>query len=327
MNRRIFTRFASASLLGLPAAAMGQQPGKVWRVGFLAGGPRPPDGAPPAPLRKALQALAYIEGKDVVYEGRWGEVRNERLPALAAELVTLKVDLIVTVGAPSAAAAKAATSTIPIVVIYAGDAVESGLVASLARPGGNVTGINDPAATLSAKRLEFIKELVPTAKRVAVLWNVGDNAMTLRYREIEKAAHLLHVTIEPLGVREPDDFDAALAAMNRSRPDALMMVSDALTTLNRKRVIDYAAQNRIPAIYEVPNAVQSGGLMSYGSDPGENFQLAAAYVARIFKGAKPVDLPVEQPNRYYLVVNQATANALGIKLPQTLMLRADEIIP
>ncbi len=326
MDRRTFNRLAPAALWGVSFPAAAQQGGKVWRVGFLAGNPRPPDGAVPSPLRNALQSQGYVEGKDVVYEGRWGEVRNERLPALAAELVGLKVDVIVTFGAPSAVAAKGATATIPIVVIYAGDTVETGLVASLARPGGNVTGINDPAATLSAKRLEFIKELVPAAKRVAVLWNMGDNAMTLRYREIEKAAQLLRVSIEPLGVREPDDIDGALAAMNRSRPDALMMVSDALTTLNRKRVIDYAALHRIPAIYELPNAVQSGGLMSYGSDPGENFKLAADYVARVFKGAKPADLPVEQLNRYYLIVNQATVKALGIKMPQTLMLRADEII-
>ena len=277
-------------------------------------------------MRKALQAQGYVEGKDVSYEGRWGEVRNERLPGLAAELAALKVDLIVTFGAPSATAAKGATSSIPIVVIYAGDTVETGLVASLARPGGNVTGINDPASTRSAKRLEFVKELVPTAKRIAVLWNSADNAMTLRYGEIEKAAQVLRVKVDPLPVREPDDFDVAMAAMNRTRPDALMMVSDSLTTLNRKRVIDYAALHRIPAIYEVPNVVQSGGLMSYGSDPGENFKLAADYVSRILKGAKPADLPVEQPNRYYLVINRKTAKALGVTIPQTLLLRADEVI-
>jgi putative tryptophan/tyrosine transport system substrate-binding protein len=325
-SRRQVASIAAATLLGWLTQARAQPSGKALRVGFLAGNPRPPDGAIPAPLRNALGALGYTEGKDIAYEGRWGEVRNERLPALAAELVALKVDVIVTFGAPSAAAAKQATSSIPIVVIFAGDTVETGLVASLSRPGGNVTGINDPAAILSAKRLELVKELVPAVKRVAVLWNMGDNAMTLRYREIERAARVLGVNIDPLGVREPDDFDAALAALNRSRPDALMMVSDALTTLNRKRVVDYVAQNRIPAVYEFPNAVQSGGLMSYGTDPGENFKLAADYVARILKGANPIDLPVQQPNRYYLVVNQITAKALGIAVPKTLLLRADEVI-
>lgn len=326
MDRRTFVSLAPAGLLGISLAAAAQQPGKIWRVGFLAGNLRPQDGAAPAPLRKAIAALGYTEGKDIVYESRWGEVRNERLPALAAELAALKVDAIVTRGAPSALAAKQATRTIPIVVMYAGDTVETGLVASLARPGGNVTGINDPAAVLSAKRLEFVKEMVPAAKRVAVLWNTGDTAMTLRYREIERAAQVLRVSVDPLPVREPDDFDVALAAMNRARPDALMMVTDALTTLNRKRVIDYAALHRIPAMYEAVTAVHAGGLMSYGTDDGENFKLAADYVARIFKGAKPADLPVEQPNRYYLVINRKTANALGVTIPQTLLLRADEVI-
>ena len=326
MDRRNFASLAAAGLLGLSVAAAAQQTGKVWRIGLLAGGARPPDGGVPAPLRKALHALGYAEGKDIVYEGRWGEVRNERLPALAAELVALKVDLIVTLGGPSAAAAKQASATTPIIVVGAGDAVETGLVASLARPGGNVTGINDPASVLSAKRLEFLKEVVPAAKRVAVLWNAGDQAMTLRYRQIEKAAQVLRVSIEPLGVREPEDFDLALTAMNREHPDALMMVTDALTTLNRQRVLDYAAAQRIPAMYETGVAVRAGGLMSYGSEQGENFKLAAEYVDKILKGAKPGDLPVEQPNRYFLVVNLKTAKALGLTIPQSLLLRADEVI-
>jgi putative tryptophan/tyrosine transport system substrate-binding protein len=327
MDRRSFASLASAGMLYYTSFnTAAQQAGKVWRVGFLHGGARPQDGAVPAPLRNALAALGYVEGRDIAYEGRWGEARNDRLPGLAAELVSQKVDVIVTFGGLSAAAAKQATSTIPIVVNYAGDTVETGLVASLARPGGNVTGINDPAAILSAKRLEFLKELVPAAKRVAVLWNANDNAMTLRYRQIEKAAEILRVNIDPLPVREPDDFDVAMSAMNRNRPDALMMVSDALTTLNRKRVIDYAALHRIPAIYEFDIVPRSGGLMSYGSDQGESLKLTASYVGRILKGAKPADLPVEQPNRYYLVINKTTAAALGVKIPQTLLLRADEMI-
>ena len=326
MNRRTFASIAAGGLLGLSIAARAQQSGKVWRIGFLGGGARPPDGFAPAPLRKAMQALGFAEGKDITYEGRWGEARNERLPTLAAELVALKVDLIVTTGGPAAAAAKQASSAVPIIVVTAGDVVDTGLVASLARPGGNVTGINDPAAVLSAKRLEILKEVVPAAKRIAVLWNAGDHAMTLRYREIEKAAQVLRVGIEPLGVREPDDFDVALAAMNRSRPDALMMLTDALTTLTRQRVFDYAAAHRIPAMYEFRSSVQAGGLMSYGSDGGENFKLAADYVSKVLKGAKPGDLPVEQPNRYFLVINLKSAKAIGLTIPQSLLLRADEVI-
>src|SRR4051812_46583339 len=234
MDRRTFVGGLAGGIFVCNRIAHAQQAAKVWRIGFLQGGACPPDGAPPAALRNQLQALGFEPGKDIVYEGRWGEARNERLPALAAELLALKVDVIVTSGGPSAAAAKQATSAIPIIVANAGDVVETGLVASLARPGGNISGINDPAAVLSAKRLEILKEVLPSAKRVAVLWNAGDTAMTLRYRQIEKAADVLRMSIEPLGVREPDDFNGAFSAMSRSRPDCLMMVADALTTLNRQ---------------------------------------------------------------------------------------------
>lgn len=316
---------AILSLAAMPFAARAQQPGKVWRIGFLGALP-PPDGSAPLPLRQALQALGYAEGKNVLYEVRWSRARSERLPALAAELLAQKVDVIVTLSAPAAAAAKQATSTIPIVASLAGDVVETGLVASLARPGGNITGVNDPAAVLSAKRLEILKEVVPAAKRFAVLWNAGDSAMTLRYREIERAAKMLRVSIEPLGVREPDDFDVAMTAMNRARPDGLIMVADALTNLNRQRVIDYAAKNRIPAMYEQGAVVEAGGLMSYGAGAGDLLKLVAEYVAKVLKGSKPSELPVQQPNRYYLVVNMKTAKTLGIAIPQTVLLRADEVI-
>ena len=326
MDRRIFARLAAAGLFGASLAAAAQPAGRVWRIGYLNGGARPSDGAVPVALRNALQALGYAEGKDIVYEGRWAEVRNERLQGLATALVALKVDAIVTLGGPSAAAAKNASVSTPVVVVQAGDVVETGLVASLARPGGNVTGVNDPAAVLSSKRLEMLKELVPAIKQAAVLWNTDDHAMTLRYRAVERAAQVLRVAITPLGVREPDDFNTALAAMGRAHPDALMMVSDSLTTQNRQRVIDYAAAQRIPAMYEFAGSVRAGGLMSYGSDTAESFKLAADYVHKILKGARPADLPVEQPNRYFLVINLKTAKALGLVVPQSLLLRADEVI-
>ncbi len=300
--------------------------GKVWRVGFLSNGARPSDGAVPALLRTTLQELGFEVGRNVVYEGRWVEARPERTPVLIAELLAQRVDVIVTQGAPAAAAAKRATAAVPIVVVYAGDVIETRLVDSLAHPGGNVTGINDQSSVLSSKRLELLKEAVPTARRVAVLWNAGDPAMTLRYQTIERAAEVLGVAIEPLGVREPDDFDGALAGMDRSRPDALMMVADALTNLNRKRVIDYAAAHRIPAMFEGGVAVRAGGLMSYGDDIGENYRLAAAYVARVLRGANPGDLPVQQPNRYFLFINLKTAQSLGLPISRSLQLRADELI-
>jgi len=325
MDRRAFIGTVALGFLAMPLADA-QQAGKTYRIGYLSVGARPTDGAPPAALRQALQELGYSEGKNVTYEGRWAEAKRERLPALAAELVALKVDLIITFGSTAAAAAKEASSTTPIVMALSGDPVGVGLIASLARPGGNVTGITDDATPLSAKRLQLLKEAVPSASRVAVLWNAQDQAMTLRYREIDKAARVLGVTVQPLGVREPDDFDHAFVTMDRERPDALFMVTDSLTNLNRKRVLDFAETHRIPAMYEYASLVREGGLISYGPSFDDMFQRAAAYVDKILKGAKPNELPVEQPTRYYLVVNLKTAKALGITIPQSLLLRADEVI-
>jgi putative ABC transport system substrate-binding protein len=204
--------------------------------------------------------------------------------------------------------------------------VRTGLIASLARPGGNITGTSAQETELSAKRLEVLKEAVPKAMRIAVLWNVNDRGMTLRYREIDRAARILHITVQPLGVGEPDDFDVAFSAMTRERPDALFLVTDALTTLNRKRVLDFAAAHRIPAMYEFDYLVRDGGLMSYGPSLDDIFGRAAVYVDKVLKGAKAGELPVEQLNKFYLVVNLKTARALGITIPQSLLLRADEVV-
>jgi putative ABC transport system substrate-binding protein len=326
ISRRAFLGTLVGGFLTIPLAAEAQRGGKVWRVGFLAGGVRPPDAAPPLALRQALQELGYIEGRNVSYLGRWADAKQDRLPGLAVELVSLKVDVTVTFGGPAAEAAKAATSTIPIVIASPGDAVGLGLIASLARPGGNITGITDRATELSAKRLELLKEAVPKASRIAVLWNANNRSMTLRYQEIERAARILRVVVQPLGVREPDDFDVAFSEMTRGRPDALFLVTDALTTLNRKRVLDFAAAHRIPAMYEFGFLVRDGGLMSYGANLDDIFRRAAVYIDRIFKGAKPAELPVEQPTRYYLLVNLKTAKALGLTIPQSLLARADEVI-
>jgi putative ABC transport system substrate-binding protein len=317
----------SLGSIATPLVADAQQTAKTWRIGYLAGGGRPPDGAPPAALRQALKELGYEDGRNVVYAGRWSEGKDDSLPVLAAELVGLKVDLIVAFGGgQSAEAAKAATSTIPIVFALAGDPVGIGLVASLSRPGGNATGISAQATELSAKRLELLKELAPTVGRVAVLWNTDDRAMTLRYQEIEKAARVLHVTVQPLGVREPEDFETAFSAMTRERPDALLLITDALTIRNRKRVLDYAAAHSIPDMYEHGWLVREGGLVSYGADENDVLRRAAVYVDRILKGAKPSDLPVEQPTRYYLLVNRKTAAAVGLTIPQSVLLRVDEVI-
>jgi len=258
--------------------------------------------------------------------GRWAEDKQDRLPGLAAELVGLRVDVIVTTGGPASGAAKRATSSIPIVLAQVGDADGLGLIESLARPGGNVTGVTDQSVELSAKRLEILTEVVPKATRIAVLWNADDRGMTLRYRQVEKAAQMLHVTVQPLGVREPDDFDMAFSAMTANPLYALIMVTDALTLLNRKRVIDYALVHRIPAMYEASLFVQDGGLMAYGANQDDNFRRAAIYVDRIFKGASPSTLPVERPARYYLTINLKTAKALGLTIPPSLLQRADQVI-
>ena len=314
------------ALLAVPLAAEAQPAPRIWRIGYFAPGAQPPDALPPAALRESLQALGYIEGKNVTFISRWAEAKINRLPRLADEIVRSNVDLIVTLGGPPSEAAKAATSTVPIVMVAAGDAVGIGLVASLARPGGNVTGITDVAATMSAKRLELLKEILPTASRIAILWNASDRGMTLRYQEIERGANLLRVTVQALGVREPDDFDSAFAAMVRARPDALLLVADALTNLNRRRVLEFAAAHRIPAIYELDFLVRDGGLMSYGQKLDDTFRRAAFYVDRILKGAKPGDIPVEQPTRYYLFINLKTAKALGLTIPPAVLLRADGVI-
>lgn len=313
--------------LSLPFLAAAQPTPKVFRVGHLAAGGRTPDGAPPRALREGLRGLGYVEGQNIAYQARFAEAKFERLPDLAAELVRLKVDVLVTQGGLATAAAKQATSTIPIVMALAtGDAVATGLIASLARPGQNITGLTDESVQLSAKRMELLKEAVPKAARIAVLWNENDQGMTLRYREIEKAARLLQVEVQALGVREPGDFDDAFSKMARQRPDAMFLVADALTNLNRKRFIEFAATQRIPAMYETDLLVREGGLMSYGPRIEDSFRQAALYVDRILKGAKPADLPAQQPTTYNLAVNLKTAATLGLTIPPSLLVRTNDVI-
>ena len=326
MPRALLAVLLALALLTSPPHGDAQPRTKTWRVGFLSGGARPPDGLPPPVLRQALHDLGYVEQQNVIYVGGWAEAQQERLPGLAAEVVTAGVDVIVTIGGPATTAARQATTSIPIVMSQVGDADSLGLIDSLARPGGNITGVTDQSVELSAKRMELLKEAAPKAVRVAVLWNADDRGMTLRYQNVEKAAQALHVTVQPLGVREPEDFETAFSAMTRERPDALLLITDALTIRNRKRVLDYAAAHSIPDMYEHGWLVREGGLVSYGADENDVLRRAAVYVDRILKGAKPGDLPVEQPTRYYLLVNRKTAAAVGVTIPQSVLLRADEVI-
>ena len=303
------------------------QPVKVFRVGALSTGSPTPDGKPASPLRDSLRALGYIEGRNIAYEARFADGKMERLPKLAAELVQLQVDVIVTQGWPATLAAKQTTSTTPIVMApAAGDAVATQLIASLARPGGNVTGLSDESVQLSAKRMQLLKEVVPKAALIAILWNVNDQGMTIRYREIDRAARILQVEVQAISVREPGDFAVAFSTMISRRPDAIFLVSDVFTRSNRKQVIEFAAAQRIPAMYESEFYVRDGGLMSYGPKPDDGFHEAAIYVDRILKGAKAAELPAEQPTRYYLAINRTTAATLGLTIPSSLLMRADEVI-
>jgi putative ABC transport system substrate-binding protein len=309
------------------SGAVAQVQGKVYRVGYVTPGNAEADpNRFRASLVKGLTQRGYALGNNLILESRGAQFQINRLPSLLGELVASKVDAIVTTSYPAALAAKQGTSVVPIVAVNTGDPLATRLIDSLARPGSNMTGVSDVAAELAPKRLELLKAVVPTLRRVAMLWNASDLGMTMRYRATAGAAETLGVAVQTLGVREPDDFNDAFAAMIRDPPDAILMVSDVLTNLNRKRVFEFATAHRLPAIYEVEAAVRDGGLMSYGPDTEEIFDRAAALVDRVLKGSNPANLPFEQPTRFRLVINLNAARALGLDVPLTLQASANEVI-
>jgi putative ABC transport system substrate-binding protein len=268
-----------------------------------------------------------VEGQNLVIEYRWAEGRAERYPDLAAELVRLPVEVIVTgVGEPAVLARKAATRTIPIVMAVSADPVGTGLVDSLGRPGGNITGLSIQATEVGGKRLELLKEAVPKARRIAVLWNAADRAKAIEYRDTEAAARTLGVTLQSVPMRSPNDFDVAFSAITRGRPEALITFSEPLTLIHQKLIVDFAAKNRLPMISEIREFAESGALMTYGASLPDLFRRAATYVDKILKGAKPADLPVEQPTKFELVINLKTAKALGLTIPPSVLVRADQVI-
>jgi putative ABC transport system substrate-binding protein len=299
---------------------------RTYRVGLLAGGQAIAD---TSPLGKALIGglanAGFAVGKNLVIERRAAEGHLERLPQLVAELAASHVDAIVSTGFPAALAAKQGKS-VPVVAINAGDPVGTGLVESIAHPGGNLTGISDVSAQVTPKRLELLKEFAPNLRKVAVLWNADDLGMTLRYRASEAVGKQFGITLQPVGVREPDDFELAFKMLDTDIPDGILMVTDSLTILNRKRVFDYAAAHKLPAIYEFDFLVRDGGLMSYGPDPDESNQKVAGLLIRILKGTMPADLPIEQPTKFQFVINIKTAKSIGFEVPQVLLARADEVI-
>jgi putative tryptophan/tyrosine transport system substrate-binding protein len=326
MRRRDFFVLVGIATAARVLDANALESGKLYKIGILtAGGP-----GPLTPLRdmlrEDLRELGLIEGKNLAFEGRYAENDLDPLPALAAELVSLEVDLIIAVGTLAPLAAKRATVTIPIVMAAAGDPVGSGLIASLARPGGNVTGTSLMAPDLGGKRLELVKELLPEISRVAVLWNAANPYSALVFKATVGAAWTLAIEVQSLEVRGPADFDGAFEAATGQHIGALIAVEDPLTNDHRHKIAEFAAGKRLPMIAGLRMFAEAGGLMSYGADVSDTFRRSVAYVAKILKGAKPSDLPVEQPTKFELVINLKTAKALGLTIPPLILARADEVI-
>jgi putative ABC transport system substrate-binding protein len=325
MDRRVLLGALAGALLAAPVAAWAQ-PGKVVRIGFLS----PASASDPRmrglldAFRRGLVELGYVEGRAFRIESRWAEGRYERLPRLAAELVALRVDVILTVAVPAIRAAREATRTIPIVMASGVDPVATGLVASLARPGGNITGLSNMAPDVTGKLLEILKQIVPNASRVAVLWNPGNPGNEPQLRAAEAAGQALGIRLQSLEARTPDDLDPAFAAMARQRADALVVFADVMLNEQRVRIAGLAAAGRLPAVYGQEGP--AGGLITYSANTPDLFRRSATYVDRIVKGAKPGDLPVEQATRFDLVIDLKAARALGLTIPQSLLLRADQVI-
>jgi len=326
MRRRDFIALLTGAAVAGAQAALAQSPPRVFRLGTLTVGPpiAPTQGTGKM-LIDGLAQRGFKLGDNLAYEARGAAGKVAQSANLMQELKAANVDVVVTVGYPAAAAAKA-SGVATVIASGSGDPVVTGLVESLAHPGGNVTGIADDAAALSTKRLGLLKATSPQLRKVAMLWNKDDRGMSQRYDASAKAAREIGVTVEPLGVREPNDFDEAFAAMNSDKPDAILMVTDALTLLNRKRVFDYALEHKLPAIYEQDFMARDGGLMSYGADAKESFDRAAAMAAGIFEGEKPADLPFEIPTRYLFVINMKTAKAINLTVPNQVLSLADEVI-
>ena len=310
-------------ILTAPLTADAQRPGKVYRLGILAPQPWPPFEA----FRQQLHDLGYAERHNLVLEYRWAEGWSERFPELAAELVRLPVDVIVTWTTPAALAAQRATASIPIVMAAIGDAVGAGLVASLARPGGNITGFTAINPDVEGKRLEFLKAVVPQATRIALLWNPANPRLhALIVQETQRAAQALGIQVQLVEAGSVSGFEPAFAAMTQERADALIVAPDAEFIFHRAQIAELAAKYRLPAVYLHRDLVEAGGLMAYTPDYDHLFRRAAIYVDKIFKGAKPGDLPVEQATMFKLIINLKAAKALGLTIPATLLFQADEVL-
>jgi putative tryptophan/tyrosine transport system substrate-binding protein len=325
MRRREFITLVGGAA-AWPHIARAQQARRIPRVGFLGNSTAALEANLVVPFREGLRELGYEEGRNIGIEYRWAEGKYERFPALVAELLAVPVDVIVTAGTPATLAVKKATSTVPLVMIAVGDPVGTGIVPSLARPGGNITGLSSIAPDLEGKRLELLREVVPGLSHVALLWNPLNLFHAGSLQQARTAAQALGIKLQTLAVRVPEELDGTFAAIVKERPDALLLLADRVFLHNRVRLMEFATKRRIPNVNAYRELVEAGGLMSYGPSYEDMHRRAAIYVDKILKGANPGDLPVEQPTKFTLMINLKSAKALGLELPPTLVARADEVI-
>ena len=326
ITRRKIVITLGVGALAFPLSSLAQRQAGVWRIGFLGAESASGYASNVEAMRAGLRKLGYVEGKNISIEYRYAEGRNDHFPGLAAELVRLRVDVIVTSGAPAAIAAKQASITIPIVMAQVNDPVGLGLIASLGKPGGNITGSANLHSDLGAKQLELLKEAAPKTSRVAILWNPANPGAALIVKHMQHGAQALGMTLLPVEVRDPSEVESAFAAMTRERANALSLPPDPVFLPFGKRIVELAARNRLQAMYGWRELVEAGGLMAYGPSIPDMFRRAATYVDKILKGAKPADLPVEQATTFELVINMKTAKALGLKIPNSILVRADKVI-
>jgi putative ABC transport system substrate-binding protein len=327
MRRREFLTLIGGAAAAWPLAASAEQAGKVYRIGFLANDPTIPTTAAGAAFRDGLSKGGFVEGDNILIDWRFAEGRADRYAELASTLVRLRMDLIVASSGLSAIAAKQATKVIPIVFLNVSDPVGQGIVASLAYSGANITGVvEDESAQLTAKRMQLLKDAIPQTAKLAVLMNPDSATDQAQWQQLELAASSLKVMLRPVVARRASEFESTFAAIGRDRPDALFVMLSGLNMTNRRLIVELAAESRLPVMSAFKEATEVGGLMSYGSNRIDRFRQAAVYVTKILKGAKPSDLPVEQPTKYELVINLTTAKALGLEVPPTLLARADEVI-
>jgi putative tryptophan/tyrosine transport system substrate-binding protein len=326
IKKTFFGLALSAMLFALCLRAEAQQSNKIYRIGYLSAASAEADKNRFAAFLRGMQELGYIEGKNIVIEQRYAAGQFERIPELPAEVIRLKVDVLVVYGDSAILAAKNATSTIPIVMTVHPDPIGDGIVASLARPGGNVTGLSDLHTVLVTKRFEILKEVVPSATRIAVLFHAANPTLLRQLKDVQDVAPAFRMTVLAVPVTGPDDFERAFATMKKERAGGVMVLGSPLIGLNRRQIIDLATKNQLPAIYTVRENPDAGGLMSYGTNFPELWRRAATYVDKILKGAKPADLPVEQPIKFEFIVNLKAAKQISLTIPPNVLARADEVI-